>query len=775
MADSALYRGEIHLHVNPDTGLILLRLGSLSLAGFCRAGVNVAGQPKVTVTGMRAVELAHDLIDDAHGKGQRLVVRFADGPHDVGLRLEVVVYESRPFVTLRLGVLNHGVSRVFVQTITPLDAIQINWGEGPLDGWVNGFHSWSFTGFVPHNCRQPRPAFGFLTRPQAANPTTPMPRRPGQYVGEWVGMLLDEGGQALVAGFIGVEDQFGQVYLDGRPGHRRLMLQNTADGVPLGSGEVMWGEWAVLYPLRLPHPDPLGEYAEAVARLSRGRLPAPYPSPGWSSWYQFFDRVTLDDLLRNQVALTKLRRQLPLTVVQLDDGYQPAWGDWLAHNDRFPSSVGGWAAGVRDSGFQPGLWLSPFTVEPSSSVFRSYPEAVLRTAGGRPVSGGVQLRRQLYGLDPTHPATQYLLHKVFETAIKEWGIRYLKLDFLYCGALPGARHDPSRTRAQALRDGLKLIRDIAGEDVTMVGCGCPLGPAIGLVDIMRVGPDVAPYWYPQLLGIRALFRESFSLPSARNSLAVSLNRHWTHRRFWWLDADNLIVRKQQSLTDAEVQTLVTVLAMADSHLVLSDDLPTLEPERIQWAASLLPYLPGRTEIPTFPCQTAPDMLIRRYAGPAGPHLALALINWQDVPARLSASRDVLGLPEQIPLLAFDFWSRRASVLPPGPIESAPVPPHGVVLLHLRPLVPGPQLVGTDLHISGGQEVVHWDVRRDSLHFDIQLERCADGAVWLKLPAPPHRAECGGKPAEIVATDQPGIYAVRVSVDGVAEVIIYSEG
>jgi len=62
------------------------------------------------------------------------------------------------------------------------------------------------------------------------------------------------------------------------------------------------------------------------------------------------------------------------------------------------------------------------------------------------------------------------------------GFRYLKLDFLYCAALPGHRYDPGVTRAQAMHTALRIMREAAGEGVFLMGCSVPIGAAIGYMD-----------------------------------------------------------------------------------------------------------------------------------------------------------------------------------------------------------------------------------------------------------------------------------------------------
>ena len=51
------------------------------------------------------------------------------------------------------------------------------------------------------------------------------------------------------------------------------------------------------------------------------------PPSGWCSWYCFGPNVTAEQVLAN---LDVIARDLPgLKYIQIDDGYQPAMGDWL--------------------------------------------------------------------------------------------------------------------------------------------------------------------------------------------------------------------------------------------------------------------------------------------------------------------------------------------------------------------------------------------------------------------------------------------------------------
>ncbi|MBA2389466.1 MAG: hypothetical protein H0V67_04335, partial [Geodermatophilaceae bacterium] len=117
-------------------------------------------------------------------------------------------------------------------------------------------------------------------------------------------------------------------------------------------------------------------------------------------------------------------------------------------------------------------------------------------------------------------------------ALRDIGIDFLKLDFLYAGALDGMRSDPDITGIAAYRRGLQVIREAAGPDTYILGCGAPLLPSIGLVDAMRISPDIAPYVEPP--------DGDQSQPSQRAAARCGRERGWQHGRFWVNDPDCLI-------------------------------------------------------------------------------------------------------------------------------------------------------------------------------------------------------------------------------------------
>jgi hypothetical protein len=90
------------------------------------------------------------------------------------------------------------------------------------------------------------------------------------------------------------------------------------------------------------------------------------PPTGWCSWYCFGPRVTAKQVLDN---LDVIATKIPgLTYVQIDDGYQPAMGDWLETGAAFGGDVRKVLDEIRKKGFQPAIWVAPFVAEAGSHL-----------------------------------------------------------------------------------------------------------------------------------------------------------------------------------------------------------------------------------------------------------------------------------------------------------------------------------------------------------------------------------------------------------------------
>jgi alpha-galactosidase len=282
----------------------------------------------------------------------------------------------------------------------------------------------------------------------------------------------------------------------------------------------------------------LGEWADGVAAAAGVDPPRPAPTV-WCSWYHYFTEVTEADMVENLDAMDRLR--LPVDVVQLDDGYQAELGDWLTLSDRF-ASLPDLVGRIRDRGRRAGIWVAPFLVGARSEVARRHPEWLVGGPhpDGPPASAGHNWDQDLFGLDTTHPGAVDWLTEVFGT-LAGYGFDYFKIDFVYGAALPGRRHSPDVPGVAAYRHGVRAIRAAIG-DAYLLGCGAPILPSIGLVDAMRVSPDIALHYEP--------VGGDMSQPSQRTAVLNGVARAYQHGRWWVNDPDCLVARPEVERREA---------------------------------------------------------------------------------------------------------------------------------------------------------------------------------------------------------------------------------
>ncbi|MEH0470493.1 alpha-galactosidase [Streptomyces sp. B21-097] len=291
-------------------------------------------------------------------------------------------------------------------------------------------------------------------------------------------------------------------------------------------------------------------------------LAAPRPAPTvWCSWYEYFTAVTEDDIHENLRAMDTL--DLPVDVVQIDDGYQRSLGDWLTLSGRFRSRAG-IAEAIRARGRRAGIWTAPFLVDPAAELATAHPDWLVRDPDGGFAHAGRNWGHDLRVLDTTHPGAAAYLTDVFRTLSAE-GYDYFKVDFLYAGALDGVRHDDHMDAIAAYRSGIALIREAIGPDAYLLGCGAPILPSLGLFDAMRVSPDTAPHRRPEA--------DDHSQPGQDAAEFTGVGRQWQHGRLWTNDPDCLMARPAVETRErwaAHVEATGGLMASSDRLLSLDE-------------------------------------------------------------------------------------------------------------------------------------------------------------------------------------------------------------
>jgi alpha-galactosidase len=375
------------------------------------------------------------------------------------------------------------------QTITA-SRLDLSLSQPPMRFFRHGWQSWTLTTWLDPSER-PLP----IRSPQfRAKDEDPLHAFNKNHVSAWVGAVELGDDDILLLGALGLG---GRVELDGT--------------TLIGSYEFGEGAWFIA---RGSEDDVFQSYANLLAEKF-GKTRYEKAPRVWCSWYSLYKWINEHIILN---ALNSLG-DLPFDVFQIDDGWQITHGDWEPTR-KFPSGMSDLALRISATGRTAGLWLAPFMVTKLSSIYRDHPDWLLRDEHGRPVPVGITWEGVPYALDTSHPAVLEWLDKLIRK-VRGWGYNYLKLDFLYAGAIPGKRHQEI-PREVAYRNAMEVMRAAAG-DAYILACGAPIIPSLGLCDGIRVGPDVSPYWLNTPLTI---WLNNPNDTSTQNSVRTSMHRLW---------------------------------------------------------------------------------------------------------------------------------------------------------------------------------------------------------------------------------------------------------
>ncbi len=381
--------------------------------------------------------------------------------------------------------------------------------------------------------------------------------------------------------------------------------------------------------------DLLQEYANIAAeRAGVSVRSAGETVTGYCSWYFSYAQVSEQEFLANVRALAEHLSAFSARFVQIDDGYQPFQGDWLERNDRWPRPLSETATTIRSAGFQPGIWLMPFLASTASNVFRDHPDWVVHDEAGRPlwVRGWSPAPDDCWAcLDATDDRVQQHMRDVVGR-FWEWGFRYFKLDGLGFAPQRGRRACSNATGISAFRTGLKVIRN-AIPDATLLGCGGPFLPSLGLVDHARVGPDTGRTWRAAGLldesgNVASTTETPYpSAPCLENALHASLSNWWQYDRWYRADPDVVMARDNNThLTFGEAR-MSALAAILCGMVFTSDRLDLMSEERrrlltVAAASRIRAARPVLWEKDPWPCA---------FAGTLDGRSALALFNFANHP------------------------------------------------------------------------------------------------------------------------------------------------
>jgi alpha-galactosidase len=538
-------------------------------------------------------DLFATLTDVASALLSRIELRFIDaGGHPRALDLSApsgssestAVYDGVSFsarlehalggTIVRAAIENHGGDPI--RLTAAMFEVETGFApSAPARFFKHGYQSWSASGGCEVGASQthPRDTAHFITRVNHQSETIRPPQFPEAQTSELFTIVESSTAtERVLAGFIGAATSLSTLTVSSP---EKIAARAILDDVTLAPGANR-----EIDPLFVAASDEsaahlAARWADATGRWMNARVNAPFQR-GWCSWYHYFHAITEDALRANLKSLEAMRSEFPLDLIQLDDGFQSELGDWDTTNAKFPGGLKKIAGEIRAAGFKAGIWTAPFLAARDSRVMIDHPDwCIMRAETGEPVRAGHNPNwttsddKFAYALDPSNDAFRMHLRHLFQKLTRDFGFSYLKLDFLYAAAAPGRRHDPNLTRGETLRRGLEAIRAGAGDDAFILGCGCPIGQAVGVVDGMRIGPDVSPFWGSTASGAGD--------PSTVYALDAIIARSFMHRRLWLNDPDCLMLRARKTrLTADERAALAATIVGSGGMLLISDDMSLLD-------------------------------------------------------------------------------------------------------------------------------------------------------------------------------------------------------
>ena len=322
----------------------------------------------------------------------------------------------------------------------------------------------------------------------------------------------------------------------------------------------------------------LETYGGLIRRLHHARVTAP-PLMGWWSWTAYYFGLDAGAAVTNAEWLAEHFERYGYTLFHIDEGYQYARGEYTTPNATlFPHGLVPVEYAVRGLGLTPGMWTAPFEVSERSWVLQHHPDWLVKNAAGRPIHAGtvVDGKDALYILDTTNPGAQAYLRMTYRTLVREWGIHYIKLDFMDDSAIEGYYYRPHTTAMQAQRIGLQIIRDAVGDDVYLDKDGSVMLNPVGYVDYGRISQDTG-----------------HSFGASRDAAVGIAARYFMDRNFFVSDPDAFTVSTQritdqtwhegsEPLTLDEAEVSIALAAVSGGMLEIGDNLPSLQgsPDRV---------------------------------------------------------------------------------------------------------------------------------------------------------------------------------------------------
>lgn len=693
---------------------------------FLKHGKLEGGTPG-TATQLSAVQ------DPRFGAGQRLTI-----PGKEGGETRIELFPGQPFVFIRRVLTNTSASEIDVKSAVPA-TFEVDLGKS-----VDELRTMGTGGLLP------------------------VPKNPGSYL--FLTLADPATRQGVVAGWLTHERGNGVLFSSVNAETTSVTFQPRID---YGHMFLAPGKSEALETLVIGHfaDARLGQEKFADAIKTQYDIKLRPLVNGYCTWYSEVGGLTdtkngagaLNEKDIVKLADFAVKELMPFgfSFIQIDDEWQdgatkpdgsringPRRG-FTRHkkNGPYPSGMEATAKNLKDRNLTAGIWILPFAGNHQDPEFPK--EWYMQKTDGSPyetVWGGTSF-------DVTRPDVQDYLRTLAKT-LHGWGYNYFKMDGLWTGSSSeqvyvndGYTDDKfgnnkpffkrETTNIEAMRTGLKILREGAGPDVFFSGCCASqnmrsLSGAIGLVDSMRIGPDNGFGW--QDWKNEVMHFEGGGIITG----PIRANRlYFLHGRTWWNDPDPAYVRPAVKLEHARL--LSSWIAVAGAFNLNSDWLLQLPAERLDILKRCMPSHHAQARPVDYFEAPMPSIWLLSDEKTGTHRDVLGLYNWDSADKTIGYTCAKAGLKENATYHAFDFWAK--APLPDFAKEfSWEMPKESCRIIAVREAQDHPVLVSTSRHVTQGIIDVSAETWKDRAlsatsqvvggeDYELRIAGLKDGANW----------------------------------------------
>ena len=525
-------------------------------------------------------EMADSDFEDTLGRGHQVAVASKGLPGRPDLTYTIRVYDKRPFGEIQVSVQNHSGRAYQVQSIRSLEALGLEilnlhanssyhrvLSDSFSEDWPplqiydlekapDGMHRGVGSQLIYNQQSKESAFFGALTSERLLT-IIHLKSQPGAAGPSIVSFTVDCAGTTEIQA---TEEESGM-----KQGPRENLIELN---LPLADGASISSE-RLMFAVGSDYHAQLENYGTAIRELHHSRI-AEGNLLGWWSWTAFYMKITEGNTFTNALWLAEHLKSLGYDLFHFDFGYGYARGDYAVPNaSKFPHGMRSLTDRVRQLGLNIGIWTAPFEVGERSSIYEQHKDWLVHNASGDPIpiTTDEEVRTErLFVLDTTHPGAQEFLRQTYHTLVREWGAKYIKLDFMDNTAIEGNYFQPNTTALEAQRIGLQVIREAVGPDVLLDKDGSPMLNPVGIVDEGRISQDTG-----------------HTFARSKEAAPGIAARYYMHRNFFINDPDAFTVSRQlleereiqAPLTLNEAQVSIALSAVSGGMFEIGDDLPTL--------------------------------------------------------------------------------------------------------------------------------------------------------------------------------------------------------